>query len=166
MKLSACCVVLVQIVITIHLTAHWENRCCTSWGKTFTGIKRNFTACFRCWIPGPLDKLRPQFCLIALATTHNATQIPLTVWIRIFSQCECVHEHSYQNGTSTLLLRNGLVRSHIASEGKPYCISPLARGLRSLPLVTLHGAWTHCGWFITTSSQARNSHCRYHHHFT
>lgn len=73
--------------------------------------------------------------------------------------CECVraalcaHARS-RNGTSTLFLRNGLVGSHFASEGKPYCVTLLASGLHSLPLVTLTGAWTHRGlWLVYHNNQ-------------
>lgn len=74
--------------------------------------------------------------------------------------CVCVHAglctHARtRNGTSALFLRNSLVRSHIASEGKPYCVT-LASGLHSLPLVLEPSVW-----FMTTFSQARNSDCHY-----
>lgn len=122
----------------------------------------NFTACvsvvqFRVlWVKGTF--LRPWFCFIALATRCNATQIPLTVWVRTFSQCEsaCVSVHAQvsvrvpvpEMEPQPCFLRNGLVGGHIASEGKPYCITALASGLRSLPPVTLTGAWTPRGLWL------------------
>lgn len=126
----------------------------SGWWNVFSCQKRqnllwNFTACvtvvaFRV-LRASWTFLRPWFCFIALATAHNATQTPLTVWVRIFSQCLCARARSYQKWNLGLVFEKRLVGSHIASEGKPYCVTQLASGLRSLPLVTLAGAWTQRG---------------------
>lgn len=66
------------------------------------------------------------------------------------SQCESLFSASacgtcsYQKWNFKLVFEKSLVGSHIASERMPYCVTPLASGLRSLPLVTLAEASTYC----------------------
>lgn len=60
------------------------------------------------------------------------------------------------NAASVLFLRSSLVGSHIACEGKSYCITLLASGLSSLPLVTLMAASAHHDCFIAISKHVWN----------
>lgn len=71
-----------------------------------------------------------------------------------FQVCVCVHSGISAHITNVALvlhLKSSLVGSHIACEGKSYCITFLASGLCSLPLVTLTAAPTYHDCFITTS---------------
>lgn len=69
-----------------------------------------------------------------------------------FSASACVHvcargppcTCSYQKWNFKLVFEKSLVGSHIAPERMPYCVTPLASSLRSLPLVTLAEASTYC----------------------
>lgn len=148
---------------------------CSAVGKD-KNLLWNFTACVSVvqfsvlWAKRTFRRL--WFCFIALATTHNATQTLLTVWVPFLSQrlCACVRERA---SVHMLVPEMELQACFWEIAGrKPYCIwknAILRYSVGFWPALTssCHPCWSFnllctVAFFITAFKQPRNSDCSHH----